>query len=66
MDDIAFILTRFFQLCFSLNDASDPANSVFVKRLALYIVSDPLILAVIAMFFVGFVVSIFVRLYHSS
>lgn len=62
VSDLNWILAYFF----NIGSVSDSSRGIFLQRIVDFIVSDPLILAVIAMFFSGFIVSIFVRIYHSS
>ena len=64
MSDIASILTYFTRWLFALDVEGSPAHPLV--RLVEFIVGAPLILAVLAMFFAGFVVSIFIRIYHTS
>lgn len=63
MQSLSDCLTRFFFYFFSLDST---AYHHYLLRIVEFIVSEPLIMAVIAMFFAGFVVSLFIRVFHSS
>ena len=67
LSDIITILSRFPLLLFqNLSPETNPTTHSYLRRLVTFIVDDPLILAVVSMFFVGFIVSIFIRIYHNS
>lgn len=66
MDVLAQRFFDFFGFFFNILHNPISTNNVFLQRLATFVISDPLILSVVAMFFVGFLVSIFIRIYHSS
>lgn len=63
MKSLSDCLVDFLYFFFSTNYES---KHHFLLRIVDFIVSEPLIMAVIAMFFAGFVVSLFIRVFHSS
>lgn len=67
MEQIISDLNYVLQFIFNIGDyESNPVRGVFLRRLVDFIVADPLIMAVIALLFAGFVVGIFIRIYHSA
>lgn len=61
MADLVSYLTYWLQQFFMPS-----FDSHFLTRFFELFISEPLFLAVVAMFFAGFIVSIFVRLFHTS
>lgn len=55
--------SEFFYFLF---DPSSNTQNHWLLRIVDFIVGDPLIMAVIAMFFTGFIVSILLRIYHTA
>lgn len=63
ISDLCSRIEYFFRFFFSSNSASYAYR--WGSRFVDFIVSDPLIMAVAAIFFVGIVVAFFMRVYHS-
>lgn len=63
MSDISTIFIQFFQRFFSV-DPTD--NWHYLLSFVQTLISEPLFMAVIAMFFAGFIISIFIRIFHTA
>lgn len=55
--------TTFFQWCFT---GLGENGTALVTSLVTWIAGTPLVMAVVAMFFAGFIVSIFFRIFHTA
>ena len=65
MSAILTAFTDFFNWLF-VGTTGTNATPAVVTSLVSWIVSTPLVMAVVAMFFVGFIVSIFFRIFHTA
>lgn len=65
MSGLLTSFTDFFNWLFVGTTGSSSSPAV-VTSLVSWIVGTPLVMAVVAMFFVGFIVSIFFRIFHTA
>lgn len=66
MNDILGSFITFFQWVFGGGTGDGAFTTGLATNLVTWIVNTPLVMAVIAMFFAGFIVSIFFRIFHTA